>query len=314
MSENQVCLTWQDFPDFYNNPLIKRIAANQRWTVSDKNKRPIDMYALINMQKIYGMSLKNDYNPMLDLKSLCDVLPNATNNAYYLDVLEDKFIVLDVEPKCPDDIKTDLLKLPYIFGETSMSGKGYHLLFEMPDEILNKYPNAKTKIALKEEHGYYEILMNHIVTFTRNSVPPQNNPKDITAFYDIFDKLASAVKTKSESSDISSYKQIDINSIPYTSKLLPPLVAQIYGKKASDFHEDMSRYEFGMASFYYHKLHMLLNEHNAYKDHVYTPSEQASIIFYLLKEKLEYRSKHDQTRNGMPWLLYVASTLVATKD
>lgn len=307
--------TWEDFPDFYNNPFIQKIAKNEKWTVSDKDKRPIDMHALIYEEKIWGLAYNRGYNPMVDLDTLCKTIPNAANNAYMLDALYDKFVILDVEPTCPDFIKQRLLRLPYIYGETSMSGKGLHMAFELPEDLLDKYPVAKNKLALKEDHGYYEILLNHMITFTRNVLPQQTEKENISIFHNIFELLANKAKPSesAKSADAVTVTDINADDIPYFDTLMPALQAQIYGKTPEDFYNDMSKYEFGITGFYYRMLMKLLKK-NKYKDHEYTDEEKAVILYHLTSAKLPYREKHDQIRNNMPWLLYIATCLIAKSD
>ena len=302
--------TWRDFPEFYDNPFIREISKNEKWTVSDKTKRPIDMHALIHEEKVWGLAFNRGYNPMVDLATLCEIIPNAVNNAYFLDALTDNYVVLDIEPKCPDIIKQRLLNLPYLYGETSMSGEGYHLVFDLPRDILEHYPDAAKKLVLKETHGYYEILLNHMVTFTRNVLPEQETAEDLSAFRNIFELLASKEKAV-EQADAVVVTDIDTDKIPHFDALMPTLKAQIYGRKPEDFYGDMSKYEFGITSFYNRKLCKLLE---VYKDHDYTDEEKAVILYSLTSEKLPHREKHDQTRNNMPWLLYIASAVIAKSD
>lgn len=310
---SDTCKTWEDFPEFYNNSVVKELAYNEKWTVSDNTKRPIDMHALIHEEKIWGLAFDRGYNPMITLDELCRILPNAANNTYYLDALTDKIVVLDVEPKCPDVIKERILKLPYLYGETSVSGKGYHLLFRLPEDILEKYPNAASKLSLKEQHGYYEILLNHMILFTRNALPATDDQTGLTEFRNMFELLAIQQKP-AESSDLQiEMDEMNIDDIPYYHVLMPALKAQIYGKTPKDFYDDMSKYEFGMTGFYYRKLSSLLTN-GAYKDHVYTDNEKAMILYKLTSEKLPYREKHDQKRNNMPWLLYIAACLIAKSE
>ncbi|MBO5435443.1 hypothetical protein J6A31_06600 [bacterium] len=304
-------LTWRDFPDFYNNVFIQAIAPHDRWTVSDNTKRPIDMHALIHEQKIWGAAFDRGYNPLVDLQTLCNTIPSATNNAYYLDALIDGFVILDIEPKCPDVIKQKFLNLPYVYGETSMSGKGLHLVFDLPKDIIEKYPAAKQKLALKEEHGYYEILLNHMVTFTRNILPPRMFTEDISVFENIFELLAMKQKEASAGDTTIEAINIDIDDIPHVNKLLTPLRAQIYNKTPNDFYNDMSKFEFGITGFYYRALMKLLGKNNKFKDHVYSDEEKAVILYKITSEKLNHRDKHDQIRNNMPWLLYIATCLIA---
>lgn len=305
--------TWEDFPEFYNNPFVKQIANVEKWTVSDKNKRPIDMHALIHEQKVWGMAFDRGYNPLVNLETLCNTIPNATNNAYYLDALVDKFVVLDIEPKCPEVLKQKFLSLPYLYGEISMSGKGIHLVFELPEHILRNYPNAQIKLALKEEHGYYEILLNHMITFTRNSLPPSPCTEDISIFDNIFELLAMKEKASAVSGGQVVVTDISPDDIPYFDAVKKTLMGQDYGKTSSDFHDDMSKYEFGATGFYYRALTRMLID-NTYKDHKYTDEEKAIILYSVTSEKLPYREKHEQIRNNMPWLLYVATCLIAKSD
>lgn len=304
--------TWEDFPEFYNNPAIQKLSANCRWTVSDNTKRPIDMHALIHEQKIWGLAFDRGYDPLVNLPTLCQTIPAATNNTYYLDALIDKVVVLDVEPKCPDAIKQKILTLPYLYAETSVSGKGLHLLFDLPEDILEKYPIAAKKLALKEMHGYYEILLNHMILFTRNAITgqPTGSYKE---FYNMFELLALKEKNVSESDLQINVDEISTDDIPYYETLMPTLKAQIYGKKPEDFFGDMSKYEFGMTGFYYRALCRLLTN-GAYKDHTYTDAEKATIIYKLTSAKLPHREKHDQKRSNMPWLLYIAACLIAKSE
>lgn len=304
--------TYKDFPEFYNNKFVKSIAKNQKWTVSDLNKRPIDMKALFEQQKVWGASSARGYNPYVDLKTLITNLPDAFNNAYYLESETDKFVVLDIEPDCPDIMKQALLQLPYVYGEISMSGKGYHLVFPLPEEIWKKYPAIHNKVALKEKHKHYEILINHMVTFTRNYIDPPYDPKPIEEFQRLFETLAG--ETKETIQCTSSDTQIlDTDSIPMFKRTITVLKSQKYKKKPEDFFNDMSKYEFGMAGFYYNALERL-TKNKLYADIKYTNNEKAVIIYTLLQENLEYREKHDTKRNNVPWLLYMAAQLVGKSE
>lgn len=314
MSErNEQGKTWRDFPDFYNSAFVQTIADNEKWTVSDRDKRPIDMRAWIDHQKVWGMAYDRGYNPLVDLETLKNTIPDAVNNAYRLEAGIDKYVVLDIEPKCPDLIKQELLRLPYIYGETSMSGKGIHLVFELPTEIWKAYPAIHYKLAIKEEHGYYEILLNHMVTFTRNVIEEPYNPKPLSEFEKVFETLA--LKAKQSAEDMKHIEVTDINTedIPMYNRIMSVLTAQTYKKKPADFYDDMSKYEFGMASFYYHALQRLLNG-NTLKNIEYTDEQCAVIIYELLSNKLEYRAKHDTQRNNMPWLMYIATQCIGKSD
>ena len=317
--------SWKDFPEFYNNDVIKRLAPNPLWTVSttkapkegEKTKMPVDMHALINLGKMWGVAFDRGWHPLLDLPTLCDVLPDAINNAYFLDARRDKIVVLDIEPTCPDSLKQQFLQLPFLYGETSMSGKGYHLIFDLPEDLFNKYPNAqKASIHTEPKNGYYEILQNHTVTFTRNIVPRSDNPKNIQEFRNLYEMIAMQQKPAVTYDRLIASKALE--DIPNAEKIIYDMKQITYKKTIKDFPKidratqqvvgyDNSAYEFGMSGFYYRILQQVLPNYTGYE---YTDEDKAVLIYTVVESMIEYRSKHDQTRNGMPWLLYIASTVI----
>lgn len=305
--------TWEDFPDFYENEFVRKIAGNEKWTISDKNKRPIDMYALLKKGTIWGASYTRGYNPLIDLNTLIKAIPNCANNAYHLEADIDRFVVLDIEPKCPQIIKDELLKLPWIYGETSLSGKGLHLVFELPQDLWKKYPAIQNKVALKEEQGFYEILLDHMVTFTRNTIKRPENERDISEFYNIFEILAAKTKETKVIDGALTVEDIDTDSIPMFDRTIAVLSGQTYGKKLSDFFDNHSKYEFGMCGFYRRAFKRLITNEQ-YKGITYTEEQEAIILYTLLTEKLEHREKHDTKRNGMPWLLFLATRCILKSD
>lgn len=303
------------FKRFYENPIIMSLADKQKWTVSDSDKRPIDMYDFKLRGSVHGAITTKGYNPYLTLNELCDLIPNAANNAFALDALEDDIVVLDIEPCCPKELRAELLKLPFEYAEISMSGKGIHMIFQLPRDILDKYPIVYEKTYMREENGYYEILLQHMVTFTRKSIARSQNPADISAFDKLFTDLAKKEKA-SVKVNVATINQSAIDSIPYFDAIHNCLKYQEYKKTPEDFQNkdkskiDYSAYEFAMCGFYYRKLMKCLPD-GKFKDHIYTDAELSLIIYTIIKEKLEHRAKHDEARKGMPWLLYIAATFVA---
>ena len=298
-------LTYKDFNEFYEHPFIKSIAHKKRWSVSDKNKVPIDMYALEHENKICGAQYR-DERCLVDLEHLCNFLPNAANNAFYLDALVDGIVVLDIEPVCPEPIKNQLLELPYLYGERSMSGQGYHLFFKLPDLIIN-YPAAQKKTAMKEKHRYYEILMNHWVTFTRDMLPDSTATNN--DFEALFEDLAKQqVEVDKKNIDIEALNPDDI---PLGHEIINILMNQEYKKEPEDFYHDMSTYEYGHMGFLYQKLKQLLNVSKFKKQHNYSDNERTWLLYLTAQEVIPYRSKHDEFRDNLPWLLYLAKDLIS---
>ena len=299
------------FPEFYKNPLIQRSKNTPKWSVSDKNKRPIDMRKLKNYGEIRGAEF-TDNRSLMTLTELCEFMPDATNHAFYLDALTDGFVVLDIEPKCPEQIKQKMLTLPYLYGEVSMSEKGLHLVFLLPD-CIKEYPAAQKKVVFKEENGYYEILLNHYVTFTRRAISPYFNIPDKSnenAFVDLFRHMAS--EQKEVHRDDVYVDGLEPKDIPMQDIILDILSHQHYKKSALDFSGDMSAYEYAHIGFLYYNLKMLLKLDVIQQgQHEYTVQERAWLLYYAAQDKIPYRAKHEEQRYGLPWLLYLCQEVIA---
>lgn len=298
------------YEEFYNNPIIQKLAQEKRWTISDNNKVPIDMTDLLlsNGRAIHGaLTKKEGHNPFVDLNTLMYYLPNAKNNAFSLDAKTDGVMVLDIEPKCPKAIADKLLQLPAYYGEFSMSGKGYHLILPVPKEYEEVY---SCSVAVKEEHGYYEFLCNHCVTFTRNIIPagyvPNIGQGSYQDYVDLWCELASKVdlNKKDISLDVLSEEE-ETKWTDYIQKILQS-EAKAYKKEPSDFEDDMSRYEHGYTGHVYYVLLNVLKSLKVF----YTKSEMIWEVYRATSELIPYRDKHDTIHDGMPWLLYQSAVIV----
>lgn len=300
---------YRDFQDFYNHPFIQSIAPSKRWSVSDQNKRPIDIVEYKNSGRIWGATTTDELS-LVDLPTLCSVIPDAKNNAYYMDSLIDHFVILDIEPNCPDHLKNEFLKLNYIYGERSMSGKGYHLVFPMPKNF-HEYPAAMQKTAMQEDHKWYEILLNHWVTFTRNMIPPATGKDGIES---IFEDLAKEqISTSRSDVDVMDLKPNPMP--PKHDTIITLLSEQKYRKTVDDFYGDYSKYEYGHMGFLYYRIKLLLNTHTVKSTkHKYTSHEIAWLLYVVAKDAIPHRVKHDEKRDGLPWLLYLARELIAKDE
>ena len=136
------------FPRFYTHPLIRRLSTQTRWTVSGitdlerengnvtAGKAPLCLL-LLEEGKNVGAQNHDYWNmPREDkkfgacgtLQDVCEIAPCWPNVTYWLDSAIDQVFAVDIEPTCPDDIKQKFLQTNFIYGEVSMSGKGYHLM------------------------------------------------------------------------------------------------------------------------------------------------------------------------------------------
>lgn len=260
------------------------------------------MNVLRTQGRIVGASFKSGNMPLVDLYDVRNILPNATNATYSLNQALDDFVVLDIEPKCPPKIRDSLLTLPYIYGELSMSGAGVHLVFPKPpteyEQILMSKP------AIREENGYYEILLTHYVTFTGMILKPTDKCifQDISKFNELFDGIARTKK-------LSMNTEMDTDSIPKLSEIVygkaitTTLKKAVYDRTPTDFKNDNSAYEFGVIGFYMHNLDLLLST-TKYNKYTYMQQEKVRILYTVVSDVIPHRIKHDEYRNGIPMLMY----------
>lgn len=304
-----------DYPLFYEHPFIKSISEIPRWTISTEDKMPIDINSFLFAHKY---RLNNDpYKDSLSLTELVKFVPQARNHAFYMDALQDSFILVDVEPKCPDEIKERFLAMDWIYGEVSLSGHGYHLVFRIP-ESFDTFDYAKNRTVMKDpERGYFEVMLNHWVTFTRSMIKRKGDPAE--TFDDFYKEYAvgfnhpkeQAIDIQTDRSQIEDYDLL-------VERLEESLDENPWDKDPEDFLNDdgrcdHSRYEFNVLRFYGARLANVLHEHKLVTGdiHKYAPDELALMVYDVAAKRLEHRPKHDQTRDDMPFLLYQTTAALA---
>jgi hypothetical protein len=299
------------FPEFYSNPIISAIADMPRWTVSDNEKMPINMRELMKTGRIWGAHEISD-ECLVTLDDMVDFLPAAANNAFYLRAQTDGFLVLDIEKTCPPEIALELLKLPNFYSEVSMSGKGYHLVLPLPTNFW-EYPIATGKKVLKEEHGWYEILLDHWVTFTREPVPAGLLRPDLEpgAWELLYAALAEgAIEAPTSEFDLSAERP----DIPRLEQILDLMTRKPLEKSLEDFNSDYSRFEFSALGVLYNRMRpILVAIADAEPDAVLDESAKSWLIYEAATRILPHREKHDEIRNGLPLLLNAAVALVARR-
>lgn len=296
------------FPDFYAHPVVEALVDTPRWTVSDKDKVPIDIRALADESKLRG-AWATDEQCLMTLEELNEVLPEAANNAFYLRSQMDGYLVLDIEPTCPSEVLQKLLSLPCLYAERSMSGRGYHLVMEAPDNFWD-FPAAVGKRVLREEHGWYEVLLEHWVTFTRNQVDLGTPTAEPGAWEKVWESLASKAV---ESAAVEIAFQ-DRPEVAREEQIVDIITRQPINKALADFHHDHSRYEFSVLGTLYNRLSTLLVAlTNAEPEEDYGPQVQAWLIYRAATEVIPARPKHQELRNDMPLMLNAALALVSRR-
>jgi hypothetical protein len=305
------------FPGFYANPAVQMLADQSRWSVSDNEKMPIDMCELMNTGRIWGAREISD-TCLVTLDELKEFLPTATNNAFYLRAQTDGMLVLDIEKTCPPEVAAELLGMSEIlFSELSMSGRGYHLLLPLPPNFWD-YPLATSKKVLREEHGWYEILLDHWVTFTRVEVPAERylGPDEdalpeAPKWADLYASLAElAVDTPTVELDINAEKP----DIPRESQIVDLMTRQPHKRDLEKFHGDYSRWEFSILGVLYNRLSAILVDIKDVVYHPYDENDQAWLVYTAAQKVIPPRNKHEEHRNGMPLLLNATVSLIARRS
>lgn len=300
------------FSDFYENKAIKQIANTPQWTVSTKDKIPINAKKVIDSNGTVFDNCYNSYTDCVTLYEITNAIPNSRNVTYFLDTLRDKIVVLDIEPSCSKALKRKFLNLPYMYAEISMSGKGYHLIFKLPD-IIKEYPDVLKQKAMQNKKDGYEILLCHPITFTRNTkgIPPSNNSE---SFIKVFEDLAKEQKfIKINKINIENLKPDKIILEDYIISLL--IDSPLLNKSLEDYNNDVSSYEMAEIAKLIFNFSYLLKHDELLKasNHKYTDNEIAWLVYEALIERIEYREKHDTLRNGMPYLLYSISRSIGMR-
>lgn len=292
----------EEFSEFYNNPVIQKLGKKQKWSVSNNDKVPINMFAL----RFEGNPNKGaspfDLSSTLTLDDLTDLLPTASNCAYYMNYTVDGLVVLDIEKKCPEELKNKFLNIPYLYGEVSMSGEGYHLIIPTPIDLFKTNPDAFKCSKMQHKNKYFEVLMNHWVTFTRNTLPPSPGTQDIEELlYDLVQEQHEVVK-----GDISVS-----NTAPSGEKydeLLDKCLNRFHYTKTPDyFNNDLSRFEFG----YMASLAITLTNMLKFNGEILSDSDKVWIMAQVAERQLKPREKHSTMRSGLPWLVYTAQEALA---
>lgn len=328
---------------FMQNPLITHLSSDPYWTVSDDNKRPVNARILLDTESVYNVKFDGEW-PLVTLNEL-DANQNlqAVNRAYRLRARENRVIAIDVEPGAPDSMKQEVLHFPAHYTELSKNG-GVHLLILVPEDLItpeNRYmfddlsvfkePVPKPKSSdEKPRDAYFEVLFNdHFVTFTKRMLTQKpcidytQNPDAKATLAGFLDTIVQMDKQRKKERELAKQYRIGMmkNLIDEEKeKMIESFIAikpfekareQAEGKTVSDFGDDYSRYEMSVANtlaFHTIRAHRLAKDTVSFRDmaNAFTEQDLAYAIYLLLKETVPYRDKHDEDRDGLPWLLFTS--------
>lgn len=318
------------FPDFYGNDFIRRIGQDRLWTISDKDKRPMNMRALLDYGRYWGARIEEADSQLLTLAEMYHRAPWAANCAYHFDALTTETILIDIESTCPPKIAHRLLALSRdaLYSETSMSGRGYHLVLDLP-ESLRKLPHLINKRKIRHPQGWYEILLDHWVTFTRNPIDANllaaavDNPANAGLGIDnVIAELNSAISVRPSASNEVSYDmarilpdELDENVQAMDTSLYEIVCNNFrsnYAKGLDDFNGDFSSWEFSQLAFIARNVAFYFSEafNQGVIDDVPSYDWITRIVYLVAQEVIAHRDKHDGERNNMPYMLYQAARCV----
>lgn len=325
------------FPRFYSNPAIRALADACRWTISgqiadedpdneaDKpptRKAPIDLRHLIDRQRVRG-AWSIGPECLVTLAELTSAVPAAANHAFYLQAQTDGLIVIDIESGCPPKIAADLLRLPGIlYSELSMSGRGFHLVFPLPGNLHN-FPVAAGKLVLREQHGWYEILLDHWCTFTRFPIADVTRehiaavawPPAFTSVEEVYADLAAKARPSAGLTAAAVGTDAEMPEIPYAQSIIEKALASAEGllRDPRDFDHDLSRWEFSVLAVLYRWMQVPLSVYSSFGV-CYSAGDQAWLLYRAALDVIPARPKHAQQRNGRPFLLDRAAALIAERE
>lgn len=327
---------------FIQNPLIAHLSNDQYWTVSDDDKRPVNARILLDTGAVYNATFDKG-SPLVTLNELdADQNLQCVNRAYRLQARQNRVIAVDIEPSAPEDMKERALTFPAHYTELSKNG-GVHLLILVPEDLItedNRYmfdelsvfkePVPKDKDGKETRSAHFEVLFNdHFVTFTKRMLvekpfidynQDERAKRQLSKFlYDILRmdekkkeerELAKLYRIGMMESIVSEEKQKEIENF-ISLKPFENAKEQALNKDVSDFGGDGSRYEMSVANglaFHAIRIYNLAKDTISFKKNAESLTEKdlAYAIYLLLSETVPYRDKHDEVRDGLPWLLFTS--------
>ena len=287
--------------DFFKNHVIRYLAPKPYWTVNIDNKKPLDIVGYDTSGVIRGARDDSCLTTLSELLRIVGAVPKQY--VYKLNAVRDNVVVLDIEKTCPDDIKAELLRMPFIYGDISMSGNGFHLIFPCPalDQI------TANKTVMREAHGYYEILINHNVTFTNTTIFSQYDTSNAPLqFQQIWDEIKASQRVAQKNDFDMDIENVNLD-FPQYDMLKDAIIRnfrQRFKKTPDDFFGDMSRYEFAVIGSIRVSTNLMLDMPIFAKKIKLDQTQKIMLVYKIVEEVLEPRAKHAETRDGKPMLLY----------
>lgn len=303
------------FPEFYSNNTVGSLASVSRWTVTDAEHVPVNFPELLATGRVLGVhEVSNE--ALVTLNEITHGLPQAANCTFYLRSHIDGVAMLVINNTCPPAVVRDLLRIPSLYGEYRSSGPACQLVFPLPRNLDN-FPAVKRRKVLTEPRGWYEILFEGWVVFSRNAMPSHvaqvtDDPHTLQpAWEELFTTLAITAR---QSRAVTPSLRLERPNLPRLEQILELMTRNPLGLTVAEFHGDLARYEYAVLTLLHEKLQSLLVTVQALEPGaVFTRSAEAWIITEAARRMLPHRNRDFEDTNGSPLLLDAATSVVATR-
>jgi len=202
-----------------------------------------------------------------------------------------------------------------------MSGRGFHIVTPLPKNY-SDFVIARTKTVLRGEHGWYEILFDHWVTFTRRPVDDrvladaqslELTSEPFQAFEDLYASLAKGAKPSGAASGVVGSLGDEPPKIAGMGRIIRTTLTSAgpWIKTLDEFNGDRSRFEFSVLGTLYRQMVIHMQVVGTQRRATYSPIDKAWLLYLAAQEVLPHRHKHNERRNGRPYLLDRAASMVA---
>lgn len=324
--------------DFMQYPIIQYMSNQENWTVSDVDKRPINVTEYIKTGKLFGASFKYG-NPLTTLAKIAQSpYPLPDNRAYRFHAKDEQIIMIDVESYARDAYKKWALNFPCHYLEASKNN-GLHVVLQVPKKLIpEKYHYLFEMTVFKHESTEFEIIFNnHYGTFTRRTIHCnyadfEKNQEQLDQLLFLLQGISKSVtmeqleKTKKVQERIAYIEEANTEKlksfIDYIKQVIEQTIQRTKIKHTlKKYHYDESAYEAKsleeIAKLLYRYYIWQQKETKRKRTHqgeggfqelaMQISEEEFIYLIYMIgQDFLPPRGKHQELRVGMPYLLYVA--------
>lgn len=321
---------------FNNTPIIQFMKDIPRWTISTKNKIPVDAPSLKEKRiKIWEPAHPGDTSGLTTLTELNKIKNiENTNRTFRFDNnkhAKHPIICIDVENTADETIVQEFLALPMHYREYSISG-GFHLLLQVPSYCITDEQRYLFDLTiLKAEDKTFEIIFNrHFCTFTKKvlSTPTTNlkdpESSDCTSIRNFLAMLIEMDAKNVEKRELKKQAKLEYQNVSNSTlddsqanlllALIPtPAIKRVQNLSASDFENDNSQYEYNVAFQLAGALMYGIERKEEMENYLgktaeaITVMDMVKVIADYMEQIIPYREKHEEKRDGLNWLIYLTN-------